>query len=178
MHSPHSISLILAVAIALGLFPTGASAQAPDTTASSYSAAEQDAAKAAATDTVRSFLSLIDAGAFGEAYDRLRGKVPDLMARDAFIAELDSARQYIEAPASRDEPFPQFRPSMEQFDGGPFVTFIIEGEYELGTFSEFLLLRHDNDEAWHVLSYQIMPNMPVLRENEDLPAPLIDYPEK
>ncbi|PEN13874.1 hypothetical protein CRI94_07390 [Longibacter salinarum] len=152
-------------------------AQNTDSTpAATYTDAEKDAAKAAATDTARSFLALVDNNDFGAAYDRLEGKLPRLISREHFVAELDSAREYIDPPTSRDDPFPQFRPSVDSFDGGPFVSLLIEGEYDLGTFSEILLLRLENDR-WHILSYQIMPNMSVLRENEDIGAPMIDYPE-
>ena len=63
---------------------------------------------------------------------------------------------------------------MEEIDGGPFVTFLYEGDYELGTFSETILARRDSS-CWTVVVYQVTPDMSLLREHNELSFEMIDY---
>lgn len=149
-------------------------AQTPDSATSSDGPTETEM-KAAATDVVDAWLQHIDADEFGAAYDAMTGLVTERVDRARWVDMLDSARQYVDAPSTRDAPFAQFRETKEPFEGGPFVSIVYEGEYELGTFSEFVLARKDGD-AWSVVTYQIMPHMQVLREHEEIPEPLLHYP--
>jgi hypothetical protein len=123
------------------------------------------------------WISLIDQDAFAEAYDEMRGPVPDTLSRDEWIDALHGAREYVDAPSEREKAFAQFREGQGHIDGRPFVSFLYEGEYDLGTFSEVLLLRRGK-AGWHVVMYQIMAHMPVLRTHPDVPDVLIAYPEE
>lgn len=151
-----------------------AAAQSPDSTAAADSV-DPEQAKTEARSVAEGWIALIDQDAFGTAYDRMQGPVPDTMSRAEWVEALHGAREYVDAPSVREEAIAQFRETQPQIEGGPFVSFLYEGEYELGTFSEALLLRPDGGE-WHGVMHQIMANMPVLREHEDVPDVLIAYP--
>jgi hypothetical protein len=121
------------------------------------------------------WIKLIDQDAFAEAYDEMRGPVPDTMSQEEWVDALHGAREYVDAPSEREEAIVQLRETLPEIEGGPFVDFLYEGEYELGTFSESVLLRREAS-GWRVVMYQIMAHMPVLREHEDVPFTLIQYP--
>lgn len=152
-----------------------AATQSPDSTETAATPVASEQATADARAVAEAWIALIDADAFGRAYDRMQGPVPDTMGRAAWVDALHGARAYVDAPSVREETIAQFRETQPQIEGGPFVSFLYEGEYELGTFSETLLLRSDGAE-WHVVMYQILANMPVLRAHEDVPDVLIAYP--
>jgi len=167
-----------AAVLLLGLAFLGArpaAAQSPGSTDAAADPVDPEQAKAEARSVAEAWIALIDADAFGRAYDRMQGPVPDTMGRAAWVDALHGAREYVDAPSVREETIAQFRETQPQIEGGPFVSFLYEGEYELGTFSEALLLRSDGAE-WHVVMYQILANMPVLRAHEDVPDVLIAYP--
>lgn len=165
--------LLLAGLALFGARP--ATAQSPDSTETAGTPVASEQATADARSVAEAWIALIDADAFGRAYDRMQGPVPDAMGRTAWVDVLHGARAYVNAPSGREEAIAQFRETQPQIEGGPFVSFLYEGEYELGTFSETLLLRSDGAE-WHVVMYQILAHMPVLREHEDVPDVLIAYP--
>jgi len=183
---------LVALLAGLHVLPRLAAAQTPDTTAAPDTAvapdtlsatgpaaaadtSRADRAKAEARPVAEAWIDLIDQDAFAEAYDEMRGPVPDTMSREEWVDALHGAREYVDAPSKREEAIVQIRETLPEIQGGPFVDVLYEGEYELGTFSESVLLRREAS-GWRVVMYQIIAHMPVLREHEDVPFTLIKYP--
>lgn len=137
-----------------------------------------EAAKAAMADSaaqvVEEWLTLVDADRFGAAYDEIGPPVQERIRREGWMAALEGMRQHIDAPSAREQTIAQYRPSMKKIDGGPFISFLYEGDYELGTFSEMILARRDSSR-WTVVAYQVVPDMSLLREHDELSFEMVDY---
>jgi len=149
--------------------PTAAQAPAETETADTESAMID-----AATQAVEEWLPLVDADSFGTAYDKIGPPVREHISREGWIKALENMRRHINAPSAREQTIAQHRATVEEIDGGPFVTFLYEGDYELGTFSETILARRDNSR-WTVVVYQVTPDMNLLREHDELSFEMIDY---
>lgn len=128
----------------------------------------------AATQAVEQWLPLVDADSFGTAYDAIGPPVQEHMSRKGWIAALQDMRQHIDAPSARKQTIAQYRTTVEEIGGGPFVAFLYEGDYDLGTFSESILVRQDSSR-WTVVAYQVTPDMNLLREHDELSFDMIDY---
>jgi len=148
------------------------------TAAQSLDAATSDAAKAEAIDAavavVDPWLNRVDADDFASAYAALGPPIQDRMSEAEWMAAMEDVRTHIDAPAERERTISQYRPAMEKMDGGPFVSLLYEGSYDLGTFSEMILVRKE-DVGWTIVGYQIVPDMNLLEEHDELSFEMIDY---
>lgn len=151
-----------------------AAAQVPAEPEGEVTEAAQAAMADSATQVVEQWLPLIDADRFGAAYDEIGPPVKETISREGWIAALEGMRQHIDAPSEREQTIAQHRPTMEKIDGGPFISFLYEGDYELGTFSEMILARRDNSR-WTVIAYQVVPDMSLVREHDELSFEMVDY---
>lgn len=161
----------LALIGSLWLTVPTASAQAPDAGASD---AEKAAAIDAAVAVVDPWLDRMDADAFASAYAPLGTPIQARVSEAEWVAALEDVRTHIDAPSERERTISQYRPAMEKMDGGPFVSLLYEGEYELGTFSEMILVRKGTS-GWTIVGYQIVPDMSLLKKHDELSFEMIDY---
>lgn len=154
--------------------PIGTAAQSPD-------AATSDAAKAEAIDAavavVDPWLDRMDADAFASAYAPLGTPIQERVSEAEWVAALEDVRTHIDAPSERERTISQYRPAMKKMNGGPFVSLLYEGEYELGTFSEMILVRKE-ESGWTIVGYQIVPDMSLLDTHDELSFEMIDYGPK
>jgi hypothetical protein len=151
--------------------PIGTAAQSPDVETS-------DAAKAEAIDAaiavVDPWLDRVDADAFASAYAPLGTPIQDRVSESEWVAAMKDVRTHIDAPSERERTISQYRPTMEKMDGGPFVSLLYEGSYDLGTFSEMILVRKE-DAGWTIVGYQVVPDMSLLDKHDELSFEMIDY---
>jgi len=159
----------LALISSLWLTVPAASAQAPEA-----SDAEKAEAIDAAIAVVDPWLARVDADDFASAYAALGRPIQDRVSENEWVAALEDVRTHIDAPSKRERSISQYRPTMKKMDGGPFVSLLYEGSYELGTFSEMILVRKEQ-AGWTIVGYQIVPDMNLLEEHDELSFEMIDY---
>ena len=151
-----------------------AAAQVPAEPEAEVTEGAQAAMADSATQVVERWLPLIDTDRFGAAYDEIGAPVQETISREGWMAALEAMRKHIDAPSEREQTIAQYRPTMKKIDGGPFISFLYEGDYELGTFSEMILARRDSS-GWTVVAYQVVPDMSLLREHDELSFEMVDY---
>jgi hypothetical protein len=116
-------------------------------------------AKEAARDAASEWLDLTDAGEFGASYDAASSFMQDQVDRKKWVQMGEKVSDQVGELQSRDFMQAQYRESIPQAEGGPFVVLMYSSQFSSGPFREAVVAVKEED-AWKVAGYQVVPPQP------------------
>ncbi len=114
-------------------------------------------AKEQAQEAAESWLSLTDAGEFGESWDAAAAPLQEGITREAWLDRGTKARSSLDSLTSRTLTRAQYRDSTAQLPtGNPVVTLQYRSEFEDRSVLEAVVTTKQ-DDTWKVAGYRIVP---------------------
>ncbi|WP_179862318.1 DUF4019 domain-containing protein [Longibacter salinarum] len=133
----------------------GAPVMAQDSGAATDTAAAKESARAVAQE----WLKTNDEGQFDASYQAAASMMQDQVEQKVWAQKNKQKQSQLGDVKSREFAEAQYRESLPQVEGGPFVVIRYEAEYNPATFNEVVLTTQEDGE-WKVASYAVQPMRP------------------
>jgi hypothetical protein len=105
------------------------------------------------------WLKTNDDGQYDASYQAAASMMQDQVEQKVWAEKNEQKKSQLGDVQSREFAAAQYRESLPQVDGGPFVVLRYEAKYKPATFNEVILTTKEEGE-WKVASYAVQPMRP------------------